>query len=40
MSNPPVQLSKIMIGDPGLGSNKEFKIMPTVRSALRDSSDN
>jgi hypothetical protein len=30
MSNPPVKLAKIALGDPALGSSNEFKIMPTV----------
>ncbi|KAJ3548230.1 hypothetical protein NM688_g5322 [Phlebia brevispora] len=29
-SNPPVKLSKIMVGDPAFGSNNEFKTMPTL----------
>ncbi|GJE99868.1 serine carboxypeptidase [Phanerochaete sordida] len=30
MSNPPVQLSKMVVGDPAFGSNAEFKVMPTL----------
>ncbi|KAI0338858.1 alpha/beta-hydrolase [Trametopsis cervina] len=30
MPKPPVNLSKLAIGNPGLGSNSEFKTMPTL----------
>jgi carboxypeptidase D len=32
MSSPPVQLAKIAIGDPALGSNDEFKTMPVMQT--------
>ena len=30
IANPPVKLSKMVVGDPAFGSVPEFKVLPTV----------